>query len=372
MGGGRGVEDLAARYPYSHWGSKLIAELGVEDLDGYTLDEGMLKRVLERFSSDNPDPERVEFSVDYLNPSNEVVAYLVGIGFLVYSRLPEYAKMRLGSRLFNWLSVRTGELLKTEEPRIVSELLSVDFSLPNVIWEDGKIVVGLTDFLRMSHMWESRLRLVELPIHRGKLILDGKSAPLVASQLCFSRLNQILEEKLRLSGPGGPRTRPSWVDALEAEVSKLVPRSWEELGGEGVLPRVAEEYPPCMKEIMAQMAKGIEPPHFARFAFAAFMRMIGAPKEETLKAFSTTSDYKENIASYHIAHIYGEIGSHTAYTAPSCDTLKTARLCPVEGYCNPKAKHPVTVYKINLRKDINSNRRGATQSRETLNTDTKP
>ncbi|MEM0321869.1 MAG: hypothetical protein QW613_05695 [Thermoprotei archaeon] len=348
---GASEQELAARYPYSHWGSKVVEELGIENLDNYTLDEEMLKRVLERFSTDNPDPEYVEFTVDYLNPLNEVLAYLVGINFLVYSRLPEYAKMRLGSRFFNWLSIRTGELLKTEEPLTVSELLSVDFSLPNMVEEDGKIVVKLSDFLSMPNLWGNRLRLVDLPLYKGKLILDGRSSSLIASQLCFSKLNRILEEKLRFSPPSGPRKRPGWVEGLETEVSKLVPKSWEELGGGGVLPRKAEMYPPCMREIIAQMSKGLEPPHFARFAFAAFMRMIGAPKEETLKAFSTTSDYNESIAAYHIAHIYGEIGSHTAYTAPSCDTLKTARLCPIEGYCYPKAKHPVTVYRINLNKN---------------------
>ncbi len=327
----------------------MIVDLGVEDLEGYTLDEEMVKRIVDRFAEDNPDPEEAELSVDYLNPSNEVVCYLLSMGFLVYSKLPEYAKMRLGARYFNWMSVRTGELLKSEEPQTVSELLSADLSLPNKL-EGGLIIVSLADFLKLSTAWSSRIRLVELPLYRGKLMFDVKSIAPVASQLCFTRLNAILEDKLRLSGSMGPRRRPSWVSELEAEVSKLVPKTWEEFGGEGVLPRVADQYPPCMRDIMAQMARRLEPPHFARFAFAAFMRMIGAPKEETLKAFSTTSDYQERIASYHISHIYGEIGSHTAYTAPSCDTLKAARLCPIEGYCNPKAKHPVTVYRINIRR----------------------
>ncbi|MEM0120240.1 MAG: hypothetical protein QW688_02215, partial [Thermoprotei archaeon] len=84
---GASEQELAARYPYSHWGSKVVEELGIENLDNYTLDEEMLKRVLERFSTDNPDPEYVEFTVDYLNPLNEVLAYLVGINFRVYTRL---------------------------------------------------------------------------------------------------------------------------------------------------------------------------------------------------------------------------------------------------------------------------------------------
>lgn len=341
--------DLAARYPYSHWGSRLVAELGLGDLEDYTPDEKILNRVLERFSSDNPKPTRVASSVDYLNPTSEVIAYLVAMGFLVYSSLPEYAKIRFGSRLFNWFATRTAELVKDEPPEITSELLSVDFSLPNRVEEDGTITVGLADFLRLHKAWQDRLKLVDLPIHRGTLILDRRSAALVASQLCFSRLSQILEEKLRVVGREVKR-RPAWVAALEAEASKLVPKSWADWGGEGILPRVREEFPPCMRAILEDMARGSEPPHFARFSFAAFMRMIGAPKEETLRAFSTTADYNESIASYHVSHIYGEIGSHTAYTAPSCDTLKAARLCPVEGYCNPKAKHPAAVYRINLRR----------------------
>ncbi|MCL5788625.1 MAG: hypothetical protein M1357_02330 [Candidatus Marsarchaeota archaeon] len=188
---------------------------------------------------------------------------------------------------------------------------------------------------------------MDLPVHSGFLVLDKGSAAKLGADLAFIRLTSILDEKIKLSR--GSSSKPAWVSRLSEALRSRLP-AISLYSSESSYPVDPSKYPPCIRLFIDQMSKGVNIPHFARFTTAAFMRQIGSSKDEVVKLFTSASNYNADKTVYQVSHIFGEIGSHTKYTTPGCDTLKLSRLCPIEGYCHPRVRHPVTVYQINWRR----------------------
>ena len=87
------------------------------------------------------------------------------------------------------------------------------------------------------------------------------------------------------------------------------------------------EYPPCIKHAMEIINKGENLPHSARFMLATYMLAIGKTIEDVIDIFRNSPDYNEKVTRYQVEHLAGKKGSHTKYSVPSCDRLRSEDLC---------------------------------------------
>lgn len=109
--------------------------------------------------------------------------------------------------------------------------------------------------------------------------------------------------------------------------------------------------PPCMKELLDMMKKGQNVPHVGRFALTSFLHTIGMNNDEIIAVFSSSPDFKEQLARYQIDHITGK-SSGVEYLPPECSTMKTQGVCfNPDSLCKRKwMHHPLTYYSVKGKK----------------------
>ena len=102
-----------------------------------------------------------------------------------------------------------------------------------------------------------------------------------------------------------------------------------------------EKFPPCIKEILAELQSGMNVPHIARFSLAAFLLNIGMKIDDVVNIFRSAPDFDEDKTRYQVEHIAGQRGRCVEYICPSCETMKSYHLCISD--CN--VKHPIEYYR---------------------------
>ncbi|MEM0128137.1 MAG: hypothetical protein QXO03_03510 [Thermoplasmatales archaeon] len=140
---------------------------------------------------------------------------------------------------------------------------------------------------------------------------------------------------------------------LKPFVGKIVARGDEIRQERAYLgPLNESSFPPCLKEIIEEMKKGVNVSHAGRFYLVTFLHRIGLPNDEIMKYFGDVPDYAEKITRYQVEHITGT-GKGREYSVPSCQTLASLGLCYKERdpLCSSgRIKHPLSYYRMkNLR-----------------------
>lgn len=336
---------LAARYPFSKWGLEVIrGKLGDDSLEHLSLDEETTEYVIRQFRSSLSSRRGSKDPVNYLYPEKEVLSYLFAFNFLVYSEYSEAFRSYLGKRYFRWLCERTYSFLEREREDLILKLFQEELHIPCEAL-GRHVVIGLTDYLGLRDRI-GEVRLVGLPLSAGKLMLVKKEAARLASEIVFSKLVSLLDDKIKLAR----RTTkiPEFVEILQPIFQKNFENITEIR--EKSYPNDPKKYPPCIRNYIDRLGKGEPITHFGGFMLASFLRQIGSGKDEVLALFAKASNFNTEKSGYQTSHVFGEIGSHTQYTAPACDTIKLSQLCPVEGYCDERIRHPVGIYRRNWRR----------------------
>jgi len=107
----------------------------------------------------------------------------------------------------------------------------------------------------------------------------------------------------------------------------------------------ANVFPPCIKEILAELQSGMNVPHIARFSLASFLLNIGMSVDDVVEVFRSAPDFDEEKTRYQVEHIAGQRGRCVEYICPSCDTMQSYQLCVAE--CG--VKHPIDYYRKMLK-----------------------
>jgi len=102
-----------------------------------------------------------------------------------------------------------------------------------------------------------------------------------------------------------------------------------------------DKFPPCIKEIIAEVQSGMNVPHIARFTLASFLLNIGMRVDEVVEVFKSAPDFDEDKTRYQVEHIAGQRGRCVEYICPSCDTMRSYQLC----VSNCDVKHPIEYYR---------------------------
>lgn len=139
-----------------------------------------------------------------------------------------------------------------------------------------------------------------------------------------------------------------YIKPIRSELEALKTKQKVDLG------RVEEgAFPPCIKKMLSDIAKGTNLAHSARFALVSFLLQINMPVGDVIALFNTSPDFDDERTRYQVEHIAGASG--TKYKPPSCATMTTYGNCPGEDDLCRRIRHPLSYYerriKYSLRKE---------------------
>ncbi len=211
--------------------------------------------------------------------------------------------------------------------------------------DDGKASVHFADYLRhSSQMRANEWKLVNKDLDRGRVSVSGKDLARLLRHAVDDRIaselplpvNDAIIESFRNS-----------IDLVREEVERRKAKFEKETYGKVSFLRL----PPCMKRLMGMMKKGENVPHVGRFALTSFLHTIGMSNDEIVAVFSSSPDFKEQLARYQIDHITGK-SSGVEYLPPECATMKTQGICfDPDSLCRKKwLHHPLNYYRVKGKK----------------------
>jgi DNA primase large subunit len=242
------------------------------------------------------------------------------------------------------------EAMATEE-RLKSEKL--DFIIDMAVFMGMDVLqdnaaeasIHFTDYLKhSSQIRADEWKLVNKGLDGGRLHVSGIELARLMRNAVDEKIvselplpvNDTIEESFRNS-----------IDLVREEVERRKAKFEKESYGKVSFLRL----PPCMKRLMSMMKKGENVPHVGRFALTSFLHTIGMSNDEILAVFSSSPDFKEQLARYQIDHITGK-SSGVEYLPPECATMKTQGICfDPDSLCRRKwLHHPLNYYRVKGKK----------------------
>ncbi|HIP62813.1 MAG TPA: hypothetical protein EYH04_01635 [Archaeoglobus profundus] len=222
---------------------------------------------------------------------------------------------------------RYREMLEKEDIEFI-KIVGLDFGIKFKV-VDGKFRVNIVDYLRNAvKIKDDEWKLVNRKVENGFVELTKKEFVRLIEELLKTRLEEKVELNMDLR--------------VDIEINR---REYDaEIKNIGTVD--VECFPPCMKKIISDLKNGLNVPHSARFAIAAFLLNIGVEIDKIVELFKTAPDFDEDKTRYQVEHIAGMRGKGVQYICPSCDTMKSYGNC--NGNCD--VKHPIIFYRRCLKK----------------------
>jgi len=329
-------EEVLGKYPFLRRGLSQYLGEGVSLYTFLTENEYFVKKASELLLS-IINGEDVSFPVDI---DERVRLYIVTKIMLTYIRdyfiSARYA-IRERKVIYETFEKETDERII----KMVSSELGIDLEKSG-----ERYAIPLNAFLRNSVVFNDKeLRLCNQELKGGRVIASKHVLSKIVREAFYRRyvgeVNDLVEFPQEVE------------DFLRPYVGEIVARSQEIRQERAYLgPLNESSFPPCLKEIIDEMKKGVNVSHAGRFFLVTFLHRIGLPNDEIMKYFGDVPDFAEKITRYQIEHITGT-GRGREYSVPSCQTLSSLGLCykDRDPLCSSgKIKHPLSYYRArNLR-----------------------
>jgi DNA primase large subunit len=199
----------------------------------------------------------------------------------------------------------------------------------------GPYKIHFSDYIRAAHgMHSPKWKLTNRDLFQGYLTVTEEE------------LKRIMEEAARervLKGLPLPvdericQSMEEYLRPLREQLEAMKARDKVDLGAveEGA-------FPPCIKKMLTDAAKGINLAHSARFALVSFLLQINMTVDEVMSLFNTSPDFDQERTLYQVEHIAGASG--TRYKPPACATMATYGNCPGEDELCRRVRHPLSYY----------------------------
>jgi len=194
--------------------------------------------------------------------------------------------------------------------------------------------IHLTEYLPLGMIrYGSEYKLVNCEISKGFVNTKDMNCNLILKE----KIKKLMMKKMPL------KVNPDAQELFKPVVATLMSKS-SEVYKDNFGEVTQDDFPPCMKNIIASIQKKENPTHFGRFALVTFCHKIGMQNTEIVPLFQTVKDFEVSTSLYQIEHITGAKGG-TVYATPACASMKTNNLCRsgTDPICN-KIKHPVGYY----------------------------
>ena len=239
-------------------------------------------------------------------------------------------------------SVRMSVLLEDETPDTV---ISIAKELKvSATMKDEMLMMHFTDYLRLSSRIKSGdWKLVNSELFNGNVFLSERRF----CRLLQNAMQDKIESELPLAVPNDVKAAVMKdVKHVELALNDMKSKFGDNVGGDVSV----EEFPPCMRALLAGTQNGLNLPHSGRFALVSFLHALGMDSEQIMALFSKSPDFDESKTIYQVRHITGEL-SGTEYTPPECSTMKSYGICfePDDLCSNERVVHPLIYYRIKMR-----------------------
>jgi len=185
------------------------------------------------------------------------------------------------------------ERLKLEDPEKLEQIATKTFNwrIERADRQIGKrlyeFTITLPDYLRNSiHLKEPKWKLSNRIVDHGRVYTTREETA------------RLLEEEVRTRITSRTTNPPSQLPPLlqpRVDQAKGLIIKWLGLPTNYELPKVPmpEAMPPCIRNLIDQLAEGKNVAHMGRFALAAFLSNIGTQEDEVVRLFKPATDFSE-------------------------------------------------------------------------------
>ncbi|MFB6152878.1 MAG: DNA primase regulatory subunit PriL [Halodesulfurarchaeum sp.] len=228
-------------------------------------------------------------------------------------------------------SVRTGQVSR--------KALLREFDLEgSVMPTDDGFRVEVPEYLDLAaSLRQEKWRLPRRRLEDGMVPVTPPELDRLLQQAVQSRVAQ-----------GLPLSVPDGIATEVAETVDAIERTLEELDFTRDIDTVVPElFPPCMQHLLDRIQRGDHLEHHSRFAITSFLTNIGLATDEIVDLYEVNPGFGEEMTRYQTDHIRGE-SSPTAYTAPSCATMKAYGDCVNPDDLCDSISHPLSYYEVKL------------------------
>ncbi len=238
-------------------------------------------------------------------------------------------------------AARVRRALRTESEDALLNIASI-LAVP-VDTDNGPWRMHFSDVLKHAPAhpeWKLVLRTLE----NGWVQLTPRDLGSLCEEALRRRLETELHDEMKAPAPTDLKA------ALQPYLDKLAPdllTAKEDWNTGDFGPVKEKAFPPCISQLFDDMKAGAMIPHHGRFAFASFLGTIGMTADAILDYMTSIPNFNREKSEYQIRHIAGEL-SVDPYTPPSCATMQTNGICPLEKrdeICG-RIKHPLSYYRI--------------------------
>ena len=152
-------------------------------------------------------------------------------------------------------------------------------------------------------------------------------------------LEEAVKKRIEGSLPIRAQFSPDVVDAGKRMLS-LIPKIEVATVSVG-----QENYPPCVKKMLEDLALSINLPHTARVALAIYLVSAGVPTDRIVDYFRHAPDFSEKTTRYQVEHIRAR-----KYNMPSCSTMDSYGVCIADCRCGTPLRYRDAMHGARLRR----------------------
>lgn len=330
-----------ANYPFLKENTEYIKTLNLKIEDMISPE---FSRILERAE------ERLKEAILYAivthktsNPEIEISSFPVTIMLTIATENPFIKKryaLAEAKQTFQDLTLEPKE-------RILAIAHNLGWNLtPNTSPEiHYEFTLDFTDYIKnTTHLRDKKWKLVNRLLTKGRVYLTKNET----ARLLSEEVRKHIEKKLETKDL--PKLPPKITEIAE-KIKKLAAEKIGKTKMEG-FPKIISQtaFPPCINALYAAFSSGRHLSHIGRFTLTSFLVSIGMSPEDVITLFKNISDFNERMTRYQVEHIAGDRGSRTRYKPPKCDTLQTHGVCTDPDNLCKRIHHPLTYYKIKLKK----------------------
>ncbi|MFQ6120677.1 MAG: DNA primase regulatory subunit PriL, partial [Methanosarcinales archaeon] len=222
-------------------------------------------------------------------------------------------------------------------------LIAKDFGINPQITFSGIIHLHFTDYIRLAcNIKEKKWKLVNRKLENGYVEVTKQEF----ARLLQEAIRERIQSKLPLEIP---KDISFVLREYIAEVKQVLNKEEKEkikISCKSDASLKTDNFPPCLKNILDNLTKGVNLAHSARFALTSFLLNIGMEVDKIINLFNTSPDFKEDKTRYQVQHI-----SSGKYIPPSCATMATYSQCIGKDELCKRINHPLSYYKLKYEKN---------------------
>lgn len=106
-----------------------------------------------------------------------------------------------------------------------------------------------------------------------------------------------------------------------------------------------ENYPPCIRKLIEDLALSINLPHTARVALGIYLINAGVSTDRIVDYFRTAPDFSEKTTRYQVEHLRSR-----KYNMPSCSTMDSYGICIADCRCGTPLRYRDAIHGARLRR----------------------